>query len=246
MNLFGKAYDYIISYLNRKQYRSQFELSKKLSIYYHLLYNNEDDSYVKIQHPLHAERIKEYIKIAKSFKKNQSVDINFGDSLSDMTRDQMLRHHNAVFSISGSWAHHVKQVIEELKEHLAKANVKNISIGCLGGNPMLVYRNYEDILKDTIDCMITLRSIYPKAHIIYYGLPPVFNINVLSKIDEFNFALKNWCIKDGNASFLDLKEHFGVGFNKLFPSIKYGSDGVHFNPNGATKFSELIHSLQVR
>lgn len=246
MDLFGKIYDYIASYLNKKQYRSQFELSKKLSIYHELLYSNADDSYIKTQHPLHEERMKEYIKLAKSFKKNQAIDINFGDSLSDMSRDQMLRHHNAIFSISGSWPHHVKKVIEELKEHLSKPNIKNISIGCLGGNPMLVYRKYEDILKDTIECMDALRSAYPKAHIIYYVLPPVFNINVLSKIDEFNFALQNWCFKDVNASFLDLKKHFGTGFNKLFPSIKYGSDGVHFNPNGATKFSELIHSLQVR
>jgi hypothetical protein len=245
MNFIKNIFDYIYSYINRKNYESQFELSKKLSVYYNLLYTNTDSSYIKTIHPLHVERMQDYIKIAKTFKKNQEIDINFGDSLSDMSRDQVFRYHNAIFSISGSWPHHVKQVIEELKEHLNKVKIKNISIGCLGGNPMLVYRNYEDVLKDTFDCMDTLRLLYPKSHIIYYGLPPVFNINVIIKTDEFNFALKNWCIKDGNASFLDLKENFGTGFNKFFPTIKYSSDGVHFNPNGAAKFSELIHELQI-
>ena len=62
----------------------------------------------------------------------------------------------------------------------------------------------------------------------------------------FDFQLNNWCMADKNAKFISLKEVFGTGFGKLFPSCSWSSDGVHFNPRGGARFTSLIEGAMVK
>lgn len=244
MNTVSYILEYLEATLNSRRYNKYLKLSKDTSVLQHLLYSNVDSTYVESVHPLHEERLQLYTRVAKSFKKGSNVKLNYGDSLTDYARNEVEPVHDGVFSIGGSWPHHVRDVVRDTVKSLKHVNVTYVSIGCLGGNPMLVYRNYEDVVRSTLQCLNYVRSCFPNAHVTVYGLPPVYNLNVNSKTYEYDGELLNWVERDGNASFLSLKAHFGTGFGKLFPSTKFSSDGVHFNPSGAKKFAQLLLKTQ--
>jgi hypothetical protein len=200
--------------------------------------------YPNTEHPLHNIRLAQNKLLVKTWAAGKKVSINFGDSLTDMARAQTLRFHNGVFSISGSWAHHIEGMIIDMKESLSPFDIENVSIGCLGGNPLLVYQDYDRVVEESLRALDTCRNTFPNARIIVYGLPPVYNIHVLENTYQYDSQLELWCRKDRDAKFLNLKALFGKGLGRLFPSCQYSSDGIHFNPNGANKFSEAIHELQ--
>lgn len=240
-----KLLDYIESYLHRKEYEKNIQKSVIQSAVSRLLSSSYSQNYYPTtEHPLHTIRLAQNRALVKTWNKEKDLSINFGDSLTDMAREQLLRFHNGIFSISGSWAHHMKAMILDMKEILSPFKISNVSIGCLGGNPLLVYQDYDRVLQESLEALDTCRSTFPNSRIIVYGLPPVFNTHVLENTYQFDSQLEVWCKKDIDARFLNLKAHFGKGFGKLFPSCEYSADGVHFNPRGAGKFSELIHQLQ--
>lgn len=235
-----KILDKITAWKQRKDYEANIKHSQQGAILTHLLSENFNKDTERTKHPLHDQRLKEYITLIKTWKKKKDIDINFGDSLTDMSRKQIETVHDGVFSISGSWAHHMTMMVEDLANSLKKYNVKNVSIGCLGGNPMLVYQNFEHVVNDTIICLNTIREKFPNARIIVYGIPPVYNINATAHSYDFDLELLKWVGADRDARFISLKNHFGQGLASLFPQMAYSSDGVHFNPNGANIFAELI------
>jgi hypothetical protein len=232
--------DYITAWKQRKEYQNNIKRSQEGAIITHLLSDNFDKSIERTKHPFHDQRLKDFKTVIKNWKKKKEVDINFGDSLTDMSRKQIEEVHDGVFSISGSWAHHMKMMVEDLSSSLSKIKVKNISVGCLGGNPMLVYQNFEEIVKDSIACLDKIREVFPEARIIVYGIPPVYNIYATTHSYDFDLEILKWIGKDKDARFISLKNHFGQGFARLFPDMTYSSDGVHFNPNGANLFANLI------
>lgn len=237
--MFESILDRFTAWKQRKEYQSNIEKSQKGAIITELLSKGFNTSAERTKHPFHDERVKVFKEVIKNWKIKE-VDVNFGDSLTDLSRKQIERVHNGVFSISGSWAHHMNQMVEDLSSDLSRFDVKNISIGCLGGNPMLVYQNFDEIVKDSYICLDNIRKKFPKTRIIIYGIPPVYNIYATTHSYDFDVKLLEWVSKDSNAKFISLKNHFGQGFMRLFPSVKYSSDGVHFNPNGADRLATLI------
>lgn len=243
--MIAKLLDYIESYLHRKEYEKNIQKSVVQSAVSRLLSTSYSSNYYPTtEHPLHSVRLAQNKALVKTWNRGKNVSINFGDSLTDMARSQMLRFHNAVFSISGSWAHHMKAMILDMTEVLSSFVVQDVSIGCLGGNPLLVYQDYDRVLHESLETLDVCRNSFPSARIIVYGLPPAYNIHVLENTYKFDSQLEAWCERDSDAKFLNLKAHFGKGIGKLFPMSEYSSDGIHFNPRGASKFSELIHKLQ--
>jgi hypothetical protein len=238
--MLNKLIDKFTAWKQRKEFENNIKRSQEGAVITQLLSSQFDKNVERTKHPLHDQRLKDYKNIIKTWKKKKEVDINFGDSLTDMSRKQIEEVHDGVFSISGSWAHHMKMMVEDLSSSLSKIKVKNVSIGCLGGNPMLVYQNFEEIVKDSIECLDKIREIFPEARIIVYGIPPVYNIYATTHSYDFDLEILKWIGKDKDARFISLKNHFGQGFARLFPDMTYSSDGVHFNPNGANLFADLI------
>ena len=233
--------DYIEAYRNRREYEANFKKSAISSAIMELNSSTYDTKIERTKHPFHYRRVEEFTKLIKYWKKDKSVKINFGDSLTDLSRPQIARVHNGIFSISGSWAHHMEQMALDLAEPLNEmVKVKNISIGCLGGNPLLGYQNFDMVVADSIKCLDTVRNLYKDARIVVYGLPPAFNLHVARNTWDFDLKLIEWVSKDFNARFISLKNIFGQGWSKLFPSTHYSSDGVHFNPEGALRFSSYL------
>jgi hypothetical protein len=243
-NLFSMSLlDYIEAYRNRKEYEANFKASRLSSAVMELMSSTYDTKMERTKHPFHYRRVEEFTKQIKYWKKDKPVTINFGDSLTDLSRTQMARVHNGIFSISGSWAHHMEQMATDLSDVLnSNVKVMNVSVGCLGGNPLLGYQNFDEVVSDSLKCLNTIRQLYPKARIVVYGLPPAFNIHVLRNTWDFDLRLLEWVSLDKNARFISLKELFGRGWGKLFPTTRYSSDGVHFNPEGAARFSANLES----
>lgn len=240
MNLLN-IYD---SWRKRKNYEKAVELSKIGALWVH-----QNISSLKMEpltkHFAHDERVTQNKALITTWKPGQNVTINFGDSLSDFTRPQLADSHDGIFSIGGSWANHMEQMAIDLHDDLKKVNVKNITIGCLGGNPMLVYYDYQTIYNSSIKCLNTVRKLYPTSRIIVYGIPPLYNIYATENCTNFDLSLKTWTLSDSNAKFLSLKEHFGTGFARFFPTSKWSADGVHFNESGGRKFGKLLKDLMV-
>jgi hypothetical protein len=236
--------DSFVAWKQRREYQANIEKNKILSATIHLISESIDKNVPRGKHPLHDSRLSLYKEVVSKWN-TPEVNINFGDSLTDLSRKQVERVHDGVFSISGSWANHMQMMAEDMQESLNKFKIKNISVGCLGGNPMLVYQNYQGVVNDSLSCLNKIRQLYPSSRIIVYGLPPVFAIYATEHTYLFDTELQKWCNDDKNAKFISLKETFGTGFNKLFPSFYWSSDGVHFNPRGAARFAELI-KVQMR
>ena len=242
--MFEKILDKITAWKQKKEYENNIKKSQSGAIITELLSKDFNTSKERTKHPFHDDRVKAFKGLINSWKQKSEININFGDSLTDLSRKQIERVHNGVFSISGSWAHHMTQMVNDLSGDLSKFKVRNISIGCLGGNPMLVYQNFDEIVKDSIECLNTIRSKFKDSRIIIYGIPPVYNIYATTHSYDFDFKLLEWVSKDEDSRFISLKNNFGQGWGRLFPDVEYSSDGVHFNPFGGAKFAELIKKEQ--
>jgi hypothetical protein len=242
--MFEKILDQITAWKQRREYQNNIKKSLEGAVITELLSKDFNTSKERTKHPFHDERVKSFKGLINSWKNKNEISINFGDSLTDLSRKQIERVHDGIFSISGSWAHHMTQMVNDLYKDLSKFNVKNISIGCLGGNPMLVYQNFDEIVKDSIECLNTIRSKFPDARIIIYGIPPVYNIYATTHSYDFDLKLLQWSSQDKDSRFISLKYNFGQGWGRLFPDVNYSSDGVHFNPFGGARFAELIKTQQ--
>ena len=224
----------------RRNYQKAVEASK---LGFAWIHQNIESSNMEVsqKHFGHDERLADYKKVIKTWQKKTDKTINFGDSIADFARDQFAVNHDGIFSIGGSWAHHMQQMAEALADDLKDFRIKNITIGTLGGNPMLVYRNMDEVINAAITCLNRVRQLYPNSRIIVYGIPPLFNIYATMNCTDFDMKMIEWVTHDPNARFLSLKQHFGTGFAKFFPSSKWSADGVHFTEAGAAKLNKLLH-----
>lgn len=224
-------------YRNKKTYEQAIKESLILSLGTESFGNNFTDvTWDEIkEHPKHKSCINEF---KKSIKYSLKLDsINFGDSLTDFAR-RYITSVDGIYSIGGSWHKHMLQVAQDLAIYLKRFNIKYIFIGTLGGNPLLVYQDFDKTVAYSLRVLDGIRELFKEAKIIVYGLPPAFNINVLKNTIAFDEELRQWTFNDGNASFIDLKKHLG-GF---FPKSRWSSDGVHLSPKGARILSDLFEA----
>lgn len=231
----------IETYRNQREYKKNFELSRKIALYSELFYQENKGSYNKTKHPLHEIRLKENISHVEHFlPTGKPVHVNFGDSLTDLSR-AYLKDINGIYSISGSWSCHIRDMVRDLYPHIIfnKIRVGKVSVGCLGGNPLLVYSNFDATVTDALETLDLARELFKESNLVVYGLPPVFNLYVTENTYQFDSILEKWSRENG-AIFISLKEHFGKGFARLFPDTSFSSDGVHFNPEGAIRFNALL------
>ena len=230
---------------NKKNYEKFAKQEQTESIILELLSKDKNVEIPLTSHLQHAERVSVNKKLISTWDISKVKNINFGDSLTDFTRTELNPYHDGIFSIAGSWAHHMEQMAEDLHPEISKFKIQNITIGCLGGNPMLLYQKMETIISISIKCLNRVRKLYPNARIIVYGLPPVYNFYVNKNCFLFDEDLRKWTEADSNAKFLSLRENFGSGFLRLFPTPNWSVDGVHFSSKGGRKFGKLLKDLMV-
>lgn len=233
--------DKIETWRNRKEYQRNFEKSKQFAILSELLYKENKEGYTVPIHPLFEKRREAYDNHIKlSLPKDRKVHLNFGDSLTDLARDQ-LKDIDGIYSIAGSWSAHAYDMIRALTPTIYQEGIEvgKVSIGCLVGNPLLVYSNYEKVIEDALKTLNLCRITFDRATMIVYGIPPVYNLWATENSINIEVEFAKWCMNHG-AIFISLREKFGQGILKLFPTMKYSCDGVHFNPEGAIRFNSIL------
>lgn len=232
----------IEQYLNRRGFEKAHRIAKTMAVTSEILFTAlQKPDTPEIEHPLHAQRKALYISQLSTVQK-QKVAINFGDSLTDLAR-RYLTSVDWIASISGSWSNHIAQMAREVKAALASSgkSVDCVFVGTLGGNPLLIYESLPETINRAARALDEIRSLYPDARIVVYGLPPVYNLHATRNAYSFDAALLDWVMKDRDAVFIDLHGKFGRGFLWLFPDVVWSSDGVHLTPRGATKLNKYFH-----
>lgn len=234
--------DKIFTSINKITYESKLKTVKEIEEFrlFSELLGGTYSTVNKSEHFLHRERLTKYKDEISNWTKYE-ITINFGDSLTDFHRDT-IGNHTGIFSISGSWPHHIKQMAEEINPYLQKLNVRNITVGCLGGNPNLVNQEYRFISKEAIECLNALRQLYKTSRIIIYGLPPSYYI-YQKRARAFDNDLLNWSINNRNAVYVSLVENFRGGF---FSSFNWSDCGeIHFKEKEVSRFSKLLKDKMV-
>lgn len=229
---------WIETWLNRREYRKNHVTAQALAAGAELALREKKHPMPEVRHPLHARRLKEYKDQIARLPIGKLLTINFGDSLTDLTREY-LTVFDGIYSISGSWSNHMADMAADTRQALKMRPVRTIAVGTLGGNPLLAYEPIQPTIDRAIAALDRIRELYPVAKIVVYGLPPVYNLNATAHSWEFDLAMLRWCQADRNATFASLKS-FGRGFLWLRPSFRWSSDGVHFTPRAASKFDQLI------
>lgn len=232
-----------------KLYKKDFEKAHKLAtisaIYSHLLFTGKADA-PKIYHPLHSQRLYKYITVdSQALRGKTNATINFGDSLTDLARPAMLEI-DGIYSISGSWSNHIADMARDMRPALQPYinNIKYITVGTLGGNPLLVYESYASVITEAIKALNEIRALYPNQKIIVYTLPPTYNIWATTHVYQFTVDIFAWAQRDKNACVIDMHKAMGDGFMNLLPTTQWSADGVHFTPSGARKFIKLVEKAK--
>ena len=119
--MFEKILDQITAWKQRREYQNNIKKSLEGAVITELLSKDFDKSKERTKHPFHDQRVKDFKGLISLWKNKNEVSINFGDSLTDLSRKQIERVHDGVFSISGSWAHHMTQMVNDLSNDLRPA-----------------------------------------------------------------------------------------------------------------------------
>lgn len=226
--------------LHKKEYEKNLKLAQAGSLISHMLFGSKTEPTKNFEHPLHKKSFEVFKNIANNLPTNKGLTINFGDSLTDLSRKYLSDEIDGIFSISGSWSNHMAQMAREIRPYLVGKVVDYVTVGTLGGNPLLIYEEFNHVVDEAYKALNEIRTLYSGQKMIVYGLPPVFNINATLKSYDFCIKMLEWCVKNG-AVYVDLHKQMGSGFLNLFPTVQWSSDGVHFTPSGARKFAKLIN-----
>lgn len=230
---------------NMSEYKAAIRQSLQGALMSQLIFGSQDNFDLPlIRHPLHAARVQVYKAEYANLPKTKSLSINFGDSLTDLAREYFKGSLDAICSISGSYANHMQEMAEDTRDFFMQFDIGYVFVGTLGGNPMLVYRNYDQVLKSSLVCLDRIRQLYPRQKIIVYGLPPVYNLHATQHAYRFTTDLVQWAQKDRNSTVIDLHGALGSGPLKLFPTARWSSDGVHLTPSGAMKLSKKFNQAK--
>ncbi len=179
-----------------------------------------------VSHPLHKKRLKEYTNNIETFyrlKNRLNKDtIAFGDGLLDSSRHSFLNSINEKlnFSIKGSWANQVQQMVVDLFHLLAEKNfsIQNVIIGTLGGVQLSQNQDVNATIKISYDCLDKIRSVFPLSKIIVTGLPEIYGPSTTKNSLKFEGKIYEWVHRDKNAVFIPMfkkfkKELFNVTTN---------------------------------
>lgn len=195
-----------------------------------------------MEHPSHRSRLGQFIGRLRGAPRSDTIA--FGDSLLDMTRSRLRSVPDRMnFSISGTWAHHMAQMADDIRPELIREgryqSVKYVVVGSLGGNPLLMRQPADVTITRSCAALDSIRRLFPGARIIVFGLPPTVSLYVNMNAIPFEAALYQWVLADRDAVLLPLQRHF-AGSMGLFPRAAMSVDGVHFSERGAVEFDRLI------
>ncbi len=194
-----------------------------------------------VPHAKFEERLQQYSKNILELKNNQLIDcIAFGDSIIDGYRNRWEAVEDKMnFALWGMWSHHMKQMACAVKPLFDAKRIipKNIIIGTLGGNPLLVHQEINSVIQQATETLGTLRGMWPASRIIVYGLPPVIATYATLHSLEFEKGVYNWVLNDINSVFIPMQKGF-AGKWGIFPKTYMTSDGVHLSPVGQILLDE--------
>lgn len=194
------------------------------------------------EHPVHRDRVKRFI--AGLSREPQGDTIAFGDSLLDYPRKTLRSVPEPLnFSITGSWPHHMLQMVGEITPVLERSGKKKsinyVIVGSLGGNPLLMRQPVTATIGHSLVTLDAVRRHFPSARIIVFGIPPTVSTYVNTNAIAFETALYRWVLADRDAVLLPLQRKFS-GWLGLYPKALMSVDGIHFSPQGALEFDKLI------
>jgi len=227
---------------NRKSYEAAHQRSLATGLFLELLFGQTGAATPPhAPHPLHAARLQTYRAEAGLLPRNTPVCVNFGDSLTDLARPY-LKSIDGIFSISGSWHYHMTEMAADMRAVLQAIDVAYVAVGTLGGNPLLVYQDFENTVAESLQALSSIRALYPQARFIVYGLPPVWNIHAANHTLEFDARMWKWVQDDGNAVFISLKRM--GGWFPLFPKVSMSNDGTHLTARGALRLNSAVEQAK--
>ena len=227
---------------NLSEYHKAHQKAVAHSLLLELLFNSKGPDSINVKHPLHELRLNEFKQRIHSLKNKKGLCVNFGDSLTDLTR-KWIDSIDVICSVAGMWHYHMAQMADDVKVEISKCNigVDHVVVGCLGGNPLLVYQNLNDTVKNSINALDKIKANFPNAKFLVYGLPPTYNINVAESTYSFDATLLGWC-KLNQGVFISLK-HLGSFFG-IFAKTRWSNDGIHFTPKAARRFSKAVEKAK--
>lgn len=239
-NIFKDIFANIQTSRNKKEYEKAHERAIASSFIFHALFSSNPPPDITVTHPAMGVRVKMFKEELAKLSKVKPITVNFGDSLTDLSR-KYIDSIDGIFSISGSWHYHMSQTAEAMQPEINEHNVENVVVGCLGGNPFLLYQDLSVTTVKSLKALDDIKAIFPNRKFIVYGLPPTYNLHLTETTYSFDASLINWCKNNGGV-FISLKG-FG-GFFGLFPKTKWSNDGVHFTPKGARRFSKAVETAK--
>ena len=197
---------------------------------------------IAIQQAQH--NIEEFYHSGKKF-----TTIGFGDSILKLTQysltsvDPLLN-----FGLSGSGSPDFAAIAEALLptlENFGYSQPDAVIVGTFGGNPLLSYQDFEYVRAEAKFAFQKIRSLFPYAKIIVYGIPPVFDDYATHYADEFNKFLLTLVVADGNACYVDLYFRFAGPLSiwpqmKMLPDTDTSSDGIHLTGKAIIEFDRCL------
>lgn len=248
MNFIDRAQILIQAKLKERETKKLFNLSRAQNIAKWTTIANISPHYNS--YPLRPD----YSSFLDKYKHNiESIDrpvdtIAYGDSILDFTRDKLTAIDNKLnFAVAGFGSPNMVKMALDLDDiltkHLIKNQIKYVVLGCFGGNPLLSHQDFELVKHEAKSAFLKLRTLYPTAKFIVYGLPPVYDIYATINAPTFELFMIDLAIKDGNAIFLPLQKKF-AGLFGIFPKIEYSNDTVHLTGSGIIRFDELLNQAK--
>ena len=227
-----------------RRYRENIKLAYGVDIL--LSIKKPDPNAWKMDHPSHQKRLAGFIAGINSAPRSDTIA--FGDSLLDMPRASLSSIPSSLnFAVSGSWAHHMAKMAADIRPVLSRtdryASIRYVVVGSLGGNPFLQRQPLDVTVSESLNALNRIRSLYPRARIIVFGIPPTVSTYVNLNAIQFEASLYQWVVSDRDAVFLPLQRRFAGRFG-LYPRALMSVDGVHFSPKGAEEFDTLIRKAK--
>lgn len=170
--------------------------------------------------------------------------IAFGDSLLDLARLRLRAVPTDLnFAINGSAPYPVIMMARDIQTLLKTAgryqDVRYVIVGSLGANPLLAHYPLDQTIRHSLAALDTIRTLYPSARIIVYGIPPTVDHYTNTNAIPFELELLRWVSRDRDARLLPFQRHFAGRFG-LMPRADMTHDGVHFSSKGIAVFDELL------
>jgi hypothetical protein len=237
----------ILTWFHRKEYKKNLNLAMLNALGMESILKDQQETKIlpEFSHPLHSQRVKEVKELIEDITVGSLVDLNIGDSLTHLA-EKHFRDIEIFAPLSGSWSFHILEMFKAILLFIKKKKllVETVYVGTALGNPMLSYENFDESVKDCLNLLTEIRKSLPDTRIVYYGLPPAYNLNIVRNTFDAEAKIYRWIFEDDNAVLISLKK-FGKGFLGLFPTIEFSSDGVHLTDMGADRLAESFYKAKL-